>query len=283
METCGDAVDGNTKTSTSRINQLSGWFFTWNNYPDNFLETLETVFKKICVKYIFEKEIGENGTPHIQGCIKLKKAMRWTEFKLPKEIHWEKTRNEESAIKYCEKDALDRNGADCWKFGFPKPIRIIHELLDWQKEAENILTTECTDFSNRELNWWYDYEGKRGKSVFCKYMAVKHKTLVIQGGKLADIMNIIFNTDMDNCKSVIIDVPRANKNAVSYAAIECIMNGMITNTKFETGVKIFNPPTIMVLCNYPPDATNDWVSADRMKIKDITRPEWYGPLIINLE
>jgi len=42
---------------------------------------------------------------------------------------------------------------------------------------------------------------------------------------------------------------------------------MITNTKFETGVKVFNPPHIVVLSNEYPDTEK--VSLDRWCIKEI--------------
>lgn len=267
METSGDAMDGNTKTSISRVNQLSGWFFTWNNYPNDAPIILETCFKKICKKYVFEHEVGENGTPHLQGCIVLKKAMRWSEFKLPKQINWSKTRNEEKAIEYCQKDH-ESKGNQIWKFGFPKPIHV-DEPTGWQIEARDTLLEECKTVTNREFYWWYEEVGKFGKSSFCKYMMVKHNACVIQGGKMADIMNIIMNINMDEVPCVIIDIPRAHKNKVSYSAIECILNGMITNTKFETGFKVFNPPQLMVLSNFPPETGEDTLSADRFNIRNL--------------
>ena len=39
--------------------------------------------------YAFQEETGEQGTPHLQGIISLKKKMRDTEFNLPSKIHWE--------------------------------------------------------------------------------------------------------------------------------------------------------------------------------------------------
>jgi len=42
---------------------------------------------------------------------------------------------------------------------------------------------------------------------------------------------------------------------------------MITNTKFETGLKVFNPPHIVVLANFPP--REEKLSADRWKIYKI--------------
>jgi len=91
--------------------------------------------------------------------------------------------------------------------------------------------------------------------------------LVIQGGKMADIMNIIFNTNMDKINNMFIDIPRNNGNKVSYNSIECILNGMITNTKYETGTKVFNPPNIFVFSNFMPDTSS--LSKDRWKIYTI--------------
>lgn len=261
----GDAVDGNTNP---RVSQLVKWFFTFNNYIENDIGELERVFQRICIKYVFQEETGEEEkTPHLQGSIWLKKAMRWSEFKLPKCIHWEKLRNEEASIEYCQKEKT-RTGR-IFKWGWPKPIKVIEELYDWQKEAKEILLTSCEETTNRNVYWWWESTGNKGKSAFCKYMAVKHKTTVIQGGKLADIMNIIFNTDMDKCNSIIIDIPRCNKNNVSYAAIECILNGMITNTKYETGVKIFNPPQLLIFANFEPEFGIYNLSSDRWNIREI--------------
>lgn len=260
----GDAMDGNTK---HRVNQLTKWFFTFNNYKNEDIGEMEIVFKRICTKYVFQEETGEEEkTPHLQGSIWLKKAMRWSQFGLPKEIHWEKLRNENASADYCQKEKT-RTGR-VFTFGFPKPIKIISDLYDWQKEAEELLLSACEETTNRKVYWWWEAKGNKGKSAFCKYMAVKHKTTVIQGGKMADIMNIIFNTDMDNCNSIIIDIPRCHGNCVSYAAIECILNGMITNTKYETGVKIFNPPQVMIFANFPPDS-GDNMSNDRWNIKEL--------------
>ena len=101
-------------------------------------------------------------------------------------------------------------------------------------------------------------------------MYVKHGVITIQGGKLADIINIIFNLNMDNVKAIMIDIPRNHKNHVSYSAIECILNGMITNTKFETGVKVFNPPHLVVFSNFYPEKGEDILSDDRWDIIELT-------------
>ena len=262
---------GNVK---SQSNQLKKWAFTLNNYTLENLKSIETCFLQFGWKSLIQSEKGLLcHTPHIHGGIWLKKPMRWSEFGLTNRISWEKMNNEAAWIAYCQKTGEDGfDGIYRWTFGFPKPIKIIDILRPFQAEAETLLTTHCEDFSNRRLFCLYEELGNFGKSVFCKYMVVKHKAIVIQGGKLADIMNIIFNSDMDYQYPVIIDIPRCNKNYVSYSAIECILNGMITNTKYETGTKIFNPPQIMVLSNFPPE-TNETVSTDRWQIRNLREGE----------
>ena len=67
---------------------------------------------------------------------------------------------------------------------------------------------------------------------------------------------------------IVIDVPRDNGNTVSYKAIEQIKNGMICNTKYETGMKLFNSPHIIIFANMPPEEHK--LSADRWKIFEIS-------------
>nr|UOF78976.1 rep protein [Cressdnaviricota sp.] len=246
---------GNTKQSP----QLVNWFFTFNNYYSDNIRVLEQRFKEICKWYVFQEEKGKNGTPHLQGSICLKKKMRWTEFGLPTAIHWEKTRNIESAIDYCQK--LDSRNGNIYKWGFVI-IETITVLKDWQREIETFILNNKPD--GRTVHWYCDKVGGMGKSAFCKYMYIKHQSLIIQGGKLSDIMNIIFNTDMSKITSIIVDIPRCNENHISYASVECMLNGMITNTKYETGIKCFNPCHIYIFSNFLPE--QEKLSKDRWDI-----------------
>ena len=122
----------------------------------------------------------------------------------------------------------------------------------------------------RHIIWFVDEIGGCGKSSLCKYMYCKYNVPTIQGGKMSDIINIVYNLDMMRTKMLLIDIPRSCKNRVSYSAIECILNGMITNTKFETGVKVFNPPHVVVFANFEPKYSQ--LSADRWKVHNPHNP-----------
>nr|WAE42992.1 MAG: replication associated protein [Cressdnaviricota sp.] len=258
--------DGNTK----HPHPAKNWCFTFNNYSKDDIQLLCAKFKETCNKFCFQEEKGASGTPHLQGMIELKIKLRPNGLDLPKSIHWEKPRNVKACWEYVQKEET-RNG-EIYSMGLPKPkiikiakpIKIIENLRPWQYHVEQILLSEP---DGRTLHWITDLHGGIGKSAFSKYMYVKHNTLVIQGGKLSDIMNIIFNTDMDTVNAIIIDVPRNNGNKISYSSVECILNGMITNVKYETGVKVFNPPIVLVFANEEPDITK--LSEDRWNIINI--------------
>lgn len=258
-------LDGNTKSSRVKSQQplqLKQWFFTFNGYLESDILLMEERFKEICFKYVFQEEIGENGNKHLQGNIWLLKKMRWSEFKLSPKIHWEKTRNEEAAEKYCQKDAT-RSGR---VFVYPKPIKVIDvkDMYDYQKDILNIVEKDPDD---RLVYWFYESTGNKGKSSICKYLISKMNALFIDEGKKADLINLVFNNNMDRCRIIVIDIPRANGNKCSYKTIEAIKNGMICNTKYETGTKLFNPPHILIFSNYPPEI--DELSKDRWQIYEI--------------
>lgn len=250
--------EGNTKSSPPSKGQYTYFCFTKFYESDDDIIKFEKMLQKICIKYYFGKEIcPKTNNKHLQGFMQMKKKTRISEFKKYDSCHIEPTKgSQDQNEEYCGKDG------DITKYGYPKPIKIISKLYDWQLDIEKLSFTEP---DGRHIYWYYDTIGGKGKSSFCKYMVVKHSSLVIQGGKLSDVINIIYNSDMDKINTVIIDIPRNNGNNISYNAVECILNGMITNTKFETGVKIFNPPHVIVFSNYEPDTNK--LSKDRWVIK----------------
>lgn len=248
---------GNTKT---RPNQCKKWCFTYNNYDTKVFNELKDTFMKKGIKFIIGEEIGANGTPHLQGYIECPKKMRWSEITNNKKIHWEVAKGTRmDNIRYCSKDGI------VWNNGLV--VNCITKLYPWQNQIKELLNIQP---DGRKIHWYFDEIGGCGKSSFCKYMYIHHRVPTIQGGKYSDIINIIFNLNMDEVRILLIDIPRVNKDKISYAAIECILNGMITNTKYETGIKVFNPPHVVVFANHRPNLSK--LSEDRWVINDLGMP-----------
>lgn len=272
METCGDSLNGNTKSS--RPTQLKKWFFTYNN-PTESMEIFYSQLRSIpnIEKFVFQKEQGEkSGLIHYQGNIWLKKKMRWSEFNLSNKINFKKTRNEEASARYCCKSET-RIGDPMFypEYAFEDliPIKTINfdSFYPWQKET--FFEMVNPEINDRTINWIYEETGNVGKSAFVKYMCVKHNALLCDGGKKNDVLNLVFNNNMLLTRIIIFDLPRCAENHISYSAIESIKNGLVVNLKYETGVKYFNPPHIYIFANYPPDTSK--LSIDRWVVREITK------------
>jgi len=261
--------EGNSSSAkTSSKKQISPsvrWVMVLNNWTEEELKSISSICSKKCKYAIIEKEVGEEGTPHLQGYFELKKKDRpCSVFNNPR-IWFEKAKGKrEHNNIYCSKDENI-----VVSIGRPKPIKIIQTLYPWQKEIEDLILTEPDD---RKIYWFYEKKGGIGKSQFIKYCIVKHKVLFCSGGKHSDIINLVFNQDMDETNCVIFDIPRANEGFVSYSALESIKNGMVCNTKYETGVKIFNSPHIICFANFPPE-NPEKLSEDRWVITNLRESE----------
>lgn len=260
----GIEEEGNTESSSSKKEQpvrRKYYCGTMFNYESVGIVVIEKRLREVCEKYQFGYETcPTTGKPHLQLFLVLKKAMRITELKLPCNPHLVCCKgDEESNLKYTSKEN------NVVKWGYPKPIKIIENLHPWQQNIVDIINSEPDD---RKIYWFWESTGNIGKSALVKYLVVKYNHVFCQGGKESDIMNLIFKTDMDNINTVIFDIPRSHKGNVSYSALENIKNGLVCNTKYETGFKAFNSPHVICFANYPPTKPEE-LSSDRWVISEI--------------
>ncbi len=79
------------------------WCFTLNNYTPQEEKAIQDWE---CAHLVYGREVGESGTPHLQGYVNFRKASRLTAMKnnfCPR-IHWEPCKVDEASINYCKKD-----------------------------------------------------------------------------------------------------------------------------------------------------------------------------------
>lgn len=89
--------------------QSKFWCFTLNNYSEEEYESITKLFPDVASCIVLGKEIGESGTPHIQGYIEFTKRhrLRSAKSKISNRAHVEVRRgSSDSAISYCKKDGL---------------------------------------------------------------------------------------------------------------------------------------------------------------------------------
>lgn len=251
-------LGGNTSTPRSRT-----WFFTYNNYEKDECHKITEYLKG--TEYVFQEETGENGTPHLQGCIKFKNAKRFQEIKnvWPK-WHLEKCKKWQAAIEYCTKKET-RTGEIFTNIEFEDELEdtLPKELHQWQQDILDLIKEKP---NTRKIHWYYDHEGNIGKTTLAKHICIHNKRAIYVSGKATDIKYAIATMKLKP-KIVIMDIPRSMEQYVSYQAIEEIKNGIFFSSKYESGQVLFNTPHFIIFANFHPDMTK--LSSDRWVIKNV--------------
>lgn len=91
------------------------WAYTFNNYGDHDVERL-SLLPDGATYHVFGFEVGESGTPHLQGHLSFAKQLRLAQVKKcfePASAHLTVCRNVHASVLYCKK------GGDFREFGKP--------------------------------------------------------------------------------------------------------------------------------------------------------------------
>lgn len=266
---------GNTRTNaiTKQITPSKRWCFTLNNYTQDQIDWLVPKFQEYCKKYIIGKEVGENGTPHLQGFFEFKVKRRpkavfdfdCSENNISIHPHYEKAKAcDLDQVIYCSKE-----GSVIQNFGLPKiprPLKVINPDRPFQQQILKIIKGIPCD---RKIFWFYG-DGGIGKTQFCKYLSHTHGAICLSG-KGADVRNGVVQyvaTNGDTPEIVIFPIPRSyNTDYLSYEALENIKDMYFYSGKYEGGMINGNPPHLIIFANEKPDF--DKVSLDRWEVYKI--------------
>jgi len=269
METSGNLLEtgeGNTNASpVFRTVPCKYWCFTFFPEKEEQIGNLETQLLK-CGQYIFGEEMCPTTNKlHLQGFIASTAKIRPKEkFKDFPTIHWEKSKgNEASNIKYCSKDGKTHTN-----------IKLPRKLIDplegktlykYQQDIMDIIK-ELPD--DRKIHWFWEPNGNKGKTSLCKHICINHNAIVVSGKStdiycgIADVLEKKKEIDI-----VLFNIVRCKEQYISYEAIESIKDGMFFSGKYESGMKLFNPPHIICFANFRPNV--DALSGDRWNIVKI--------------
>jgi len=265
---------GNTKTpgkTTPKITdtQCYRWSFTLKAYtgePDDPIlidpKLIHANLADFCKEFYYQREVGESGYEHYQGCFSLKIKHRMSEVKNIlgwNDVHLEKAMNWHALKNYCMKN--DTREAGPWTHE-SKWLDVIprNEFLPWMETALEILEGPI---DKRTIYWFWDREGGVMKSQFCKWGLITKGWSVQRGGALKDIAYSL----PEDPKIVLFDFPRNCQEHINYSALEEVKDGMIFSAKYESKMKVFNSPHVMCFANYPP--VKDMLSQDRWYIRRI--------------
>lgn len=261
-------VEGNTNLQRGRR-----WCFTLNNYTEEDLSQLSAYFDKTTKFYIIGKEIGESGTPHLQGYFERNMQIRFDTLKkiMPK-CHLEKAKgNKQQNVEYCSKTGITvTKEVNSRENKILKKHYTAIKWKPWQQEIIDLIEAGPAQ-NSRDIYWYWEPTGNVGKTFLCKYLCIKYDA-IIASGKKDDVFNQInswLNTNKDKDPFLILlDIPRSAHGHISYGAIEACKNGLLYSGKYEGGKCIFDYPHVIIFANEEPNYTE--MSSDKFIVRNIS-------------
>ena len=138
-----------------------------------------------------------------------------------------------------------------------------HALRPWQ---ETLYQRLIQPPDKREIIFIVDLVGNQGKSWFSRYFCDLHENaMIIVPGKKADMAYVV----REDVKTFFMDCPRSKQGEfIQYDFLEELKNGYLFSPKYESRLKRFNPPHVVVFMNEPPDRSK--LSRDRYSITNLT-------------
>jgi len=262
---------GNTVTPSYNPKSLRRCCFTLNNYSDIELQALKDKINEKVALLIVGKEVGESGTPHLQGYVEFKKPKQWSTVKrfIGERCHIEKARGTRAQnIQYCQKEC------HFWSnFPTPEKEQVLAEYggVQWYVWQQEIIDLIQEDPDKRKVYWYVDTLGAKGKSFLARYIYLKFNALLV-GGKKADIFyqvqkRLENEDDQKPFNAVILDIPRHQQDFVNYGVLEDLKNGLVVSSKYEGGTFVFRTPHVIVFSNSEPDYNK--FSLDRWVLKTL--------------
>ena len=241
---------GNTKlplpTRKTQIPPAIRWCFTLNNYTEADISSIVPNINEHCRCAIVGKEVGESGTPHLQGYIEFKLKKRPISIFGLKSIHWEKAKgSKDDNYNYCSKDLNI-----CYVKGFKLPPTTIKrsDFYPWQEAMVALFEKPCK-WDDRTIYWRYG-DVNIGKTQFAKWLCV-HLNAVVIGGQAKHMLAQV----QKQPAPIYIILLSYGDEMVSYRAIEQIKDGLFTSSFGcdNNSMEVMDAPHIIIIGNEPPD------------------------------
>lgn len=143
----------------------------------------------------------------------------------------------------------------------------VARLRYWQER----LVMELPQHNDTTVWWYWEEVGNVGKTWMSKWLTVMKDAMRFENGKSADIKHGYNGQNL-----VVFDLTRSAQDHINYEVIESIKNGIMYSTKYESKMKCYDPPKVIVFANAEPDKIN----FDRWVVTQIDpiEPSWYNEL-----
>lgn len=251
---------GNTKTPSYKARK---YVFTLNNYLESEMSKINMFLEQNTIKYICGKEVGECGTPHLQGYMEFKNPIHFNKLKKVND-RWHIEKAKGSALdnyNYCSKDG------DFKYKGIMLPyVEHIEKMYDWEQCIIDMILDKPPD--DRSIWWFWEPIGTRGKTTFQKWIITHYDNVLAISGCAKDMKNAIIQNIKEGGmlpSTVIMNIPKnRNMKHISYDGIEEIKDMMFYSGKYEGGMVVGPCPRFIVFANDTP--LIEMMSMDRWRV-----------------
>ena len=260
-------ITQNTQDEGNTNPRLRKVCFTLNNYSEEEYTQILNSFNGM--KYTIGKEVGEEGTPHLQGYVEFGRQLSFKQLKkINERAHWEKPRgNKEQNQKYCSKEG---DFVDTFPIPREKRLLVKYDDVVWKEWQQTVIDIISEEPDNRTIHWFYEEDGNVGKSFLCKYLYLKHDAIICSGKK-DDVFNQVKNwmdlRPYEFPRVVLCDIPRSAAGFINYSVFEKLKDGLLYSGKYEGGVCALD--NIHLICFANDEPTYYEVSEDRWNIMKI--------------
>lgn len=270
------------------------YVFTLNNWTNTENTTIRDYLKNNATKWIFGKEVGENGTPHLQGYMEFKNPKKWSSLmengfsrcwsrnargtlKQNYDYTTKDGEYEYGGFKIDDLDEPDKKNIVEWRQyhvdKIKKRVLKTYDNVIWKDVQQQVIDIVERKPEERKINWIVDDNGNYGKSFLSKYLCCKYNGIIVNG-KTNDILNSLLNfqdkNEFESPKFVIVDIPRSSQGYTDnlYSILEKVKDGMVYSGKYEGGEIFYEtPPHVIVLSNEGPKLEK--MSYDRWNIIEV--------------
>lgn len=261
--------------------------FTINNYTDQDVLDLKSNTK---ITYlVFGYEVGENGTPHLQGYLEVKRRaeIAWYKKHIHKTAHFEPRRGTlEEAVNYCKKDGNFHEQGEAKpdkKQGKRSDLELVKKIVMEEKGSMLDVIENCTSYQAlrgaqimmnyrpyistdipKTVYWFYGSTGK-GKTR----IAIEKSNELTQGNFWMSHETLQWFDGYHNQQVVIIDDFRTSM--CKYNFLLRLLDRYPLKVPIKGGYVEWLPTTIFITSHKHPEELYTWEEKVRDDIAQLLR------------
>lgn len=264
---------------------------TWDitiSAEDQDSDYVQQVFRKLCKKWTFQLERGEQRTErnpdgylHHQCRVSFhKKAVRNSVVAMLLEeldnfkVTPSSNNSQKGEAFYCMKEQTRVDGPWTDRDVVMPALRTIKKMEECGlKPWQNDLLWQVDKYDDRRIHVIIDKSGNSGKTSLMKYVYVKKLGMLVPPMNcMEDLVQFCMN--FPNKPLYVIDMPRSmpKKHLASmYAGIETIKSGILYDKRYQGRFMLMDEPNVVVCTNVEPKSK--YLSVDRWKLWTIVDEE----------